>query len=206
MIPASSSTFESRCPSLVRCSISRLRYLVRWRSAATSAAGMKLGRSSPCSCSSAIHWQSAISRLRPGTLRMCAALHTHTSIPAPARAWWTGHQYTPVLSIAASVTPSSASQAAIFCSGRQNVLNLLVITFRSPGASPGSRTATQATFLCTSIPATRGWTISTAASFFSQYRIRARRPRGPRQDRDPVTRARSSNPGYLPGGLQRQSL
>jgi hypothetical protein len=69
-----------------------------------------------------------------------------------------------VLSIAASVTPGSASQAAIFCSGRQNVLNLLMITFRSPAASPGSRTATQATFLCTSSPPTRGWTISTATS------------------------------------------
>ena len=70
------------------------------------------------------------------------------------------------------MTPSSASQAAIFCSGRQNVLNLLVTTFRSPGPSPGSRTATQTTFLCTSIPATRGWTISTAASCFSRYWIR----------------------------------
>ncbi len=69
-----------------------------------------------------------------------------------------------MLSIAASVTPSSASQAAIFVSDRQNVLNLLMTTVRSPGASPGSRTATQTTFLCTSIPATRGWTISTAAS------------------------------------------
>jgi hypothetical protein len=39
------------------------------------------------SSSSAIHWQSVMSRLRPGTLRMCAALHTHTPIPAPASAW-----------------------------------------------------------------------------------------------------------------------
>ena len=86
LIPASSSTLASRCPSLVRCPVSFLRYLVRCRSAATCAPGMKLGRSSPCSCSSAIHWQSARSVLRPGTLRMCAALQTHTSIPAPARA------------------------------------------------------------------------------------------------------------------------
>ena len=86
LIPASSSTLASRWLSAVRCSISRLRYRVRARSAATSAAGMKPVRSSPCSCSSAIHWQSAISRLRPGTFRICAALHTHTSIPAPARA------------------------------------------------------------------------------------------------------------------------
>jgi len=62
----------------------------------------------------------------------------------------------PVLSIAASVTPSSVSQPAIFCSCRQNVRKLLVITLRSPGLSPGSRTATQMIFLCTSIPATRG--------------------------------------------------
>ena len=31
-------------------------------------------------------------------------------------------------------------------------------------------------------------------------------PRSPQQDQDPVTRARSSNPGYLPGGLQRPSI
>src|SRR5438552_16695242 len=35
--------------------------------------------------------------------------------------------------------------------------------------------------------------------------MRARRPRSPRQDQDPVRRARSSNPGYPPVGLQRQS-
>ena len=87
LIPASSSVSGSRCPSLVRCSMSFLRYLVRCRSAATCASGMKLARSSPYSCSSAIHWQSVTSRLRPGTLRMCAALHTHTSIPAWTSAW-----------------------------------------------------------------------------------------------------------------------
>jgi hypothetical protein len=38
-----------------------------------------------------------------------------------------------VLSIAASVTPSSASQAAIWRSDRQNVLNLFAVTVRSPG-------------------------------------------------------------------------
>ena len=85
-IPPSSRALASRCSSLVRDSISFLRYRVGLRSAATWAAGMKLGRSSPYSCSSAIHWQSRRSVLRPGTLRMCAALHTHTSIPACARA------------------------------------------------------------------------------------------------------------------------
>ena len=85
-MPASSSTLASRWPSLARCPVGFLLYRVRDRSSATAPVGMKLGRSSPCSCSSAIHWQSAISRLRPGTLRMCAALHTHTSIPAWASA------------------------------------------------------------------------------------------------------------------------
>ena len=85
-MPASSSTLASRWPSLARCPMSFLRYPVRCRSAATCASGMKLGRSSPYSCSSAIHWQSVMSRLRPGTLRICAALHTHTSIPACASA------------------------------------------------------------------------------------------------------------------------
>jgi hypothetical protein len=68
-----------------------------------------------------------------------------------------------VLSIATPVTPSSASQAAIWRSGRQNVLNLFAATVRSPGRSPGSRTATQTIFLCTSIPATRGWMTSIAS-------------------------------------------
>jgi hypothetical protein len=108
--------------------MSFLRYLVRWRSTATCASGMKLGRSSPYSCSSAIHWQPARSVLRPGTLRMCAALHTHTSIPAWASAWQAGHQSTPVLSSAASARPSSASQPAIFCSDRQNAENLRTVT------------------------------------------------------------------------------
>ncbi|HEV3287866.1 MAG TPA: hypothetical protein VG123_02620 [Streptosporangiaceae bacterium] len=85
-MPASSSTLASRWPSLVRCSISFLRYRVLARSSATAPVGMKLARSSPYSCSSAIHWQSTTSRLRPGTLRMCAALQTHTSIPAWASA------------------------------------------------------------------------------------------------------------------------
>ena len=110
--------------------MSFLRYRVRCRGAATCASGMKPGRSSPYSCSPAIHWQSLRSVLRPGTLRICAALHTHTSIPAPASAWQTGHQYTPVLSIATSVTPSSASQA-ICRSGRQNALNLRTVTASS---------------------------------------------------------------------------
>jgi hypothetical protein len=87
LTPASSSTSDSRWPSLARCWMSFLRYRVRARSPATTPVGMKLARSSPCSCNSAIHWQSARSVFRPGTFRMCAALHTHTSIPAPASAW-----------------------------------------------------------------------------------------------------------------------
>lgn len=93
LMPPSSRTLASRCCSDVRASISFLRYRVRWRNAATSAVGMKLGRSSPCSCSSAIHRASETSVLRPGTLRMCPALHTHTSIFCVwAKAWYTGHQ------------------------------------------------------------------------------------------------------------------
>jgi Alpha/beta hydrolase family len=84
-VTSPSPTTQTSSPG--SCSMSFLRYLVRCRSAATCASGMKLARSSPYSCSSAIHWQSVISRLRPGTLRMCAALHTHTSIPAWASAW-----------------------------------------------------------------------------------------------------------------------
>jgi len=48
----------------------------------------------------------------------------------------------PVLSIAASVTPSCDSQAASVRSDRQDVLNLRTVTVRSPGRSPGSRAAT----------------------------------------------------------------
>jgi len=68
-----------------------------------------------------------------------------------------------VLSTAVSVTPSPDSQAAIWRSDRQKAWNLLAVTVRSPGRSPGSRTATQTIFLCTSIPATRGWMTSIAS-------------------------------------------
>ena len=44
-----------------------------------------------------------------------------------------------------------------------NVLKLLTVTFSSPSAVPASRTATQTIFLCTSSPATRGWTTSIAS-------------------------------------------
>ena len=113
----------------------------------------------------------------------------------------------PVLSIAASATPSPASQAAIFCSDRQNAGKCFTTTVCWPGSAPGSRTATQMIFLCTSMPATRGWTISIPhLPAVPDTWIRARRPRSPQQDQDPVIRARSSNPGYPPGRLQRQSL
>ena len=68
----------------------------------------------------------------------------------------------------------------MFCSDRQNVLKLLTITFRSPGTAPGNRTATQMTFLCTSIPATRGWTISIATSTASPRNGNGRAARGAR--------------------------
>jgi len=90
---------------------------------------------------------------------------------------------------------------------RQNVLKLLTVTLRSPGPGPGSRTATQMIFLCTSIPATRGWTISIATSLLTPRTTETGTPPGsPQQDQNPVTRARSSNPGYSPGRLQRPSI
>jgi hypothetical protein len=51
LIPLSSSTLASRCSSLLRASISFLRYRVSSRIAAICAGGMKLPRSSPHSVS-----------------------------------------------------------------------------------------------------------------------------------------------------------
>jgi hypothetical protein len=63
-----------------------------------------------------------------------------------------------------AVPGDADSQTAIACSDRQNDEKRLTTTVRSPRPGPGTRTATQITFLCTSIPATRGWTTSIRTS------------------------------------------
>jgi hypothetical protein len=78
LIPASCITFSSRWIARVRSSTSVRRYRVKSRSARISAGGTKLGRTNPCSTSSAIHTESATSVFRPGTLRRCSALSSHT--------------------------------------------------------------------------------------------------------------------------------
>src|SRR5262249_20757133 len=59
----------------------------------------------------------------------------------------------------------------------------------------------------TAVAATRGCTISTVTTTSRRHATNTgARPRSPQQDQDPVTRAHSGNPGYLPGRLQRPSI
>ena len=76
LIPASCSTFPSRCSSEVRDSVIFLRYRITSRAAFTFASGMKLPASSPHSSRCTSHSASAMSVLRPGTFLTCPALHT----------------------------------------------------------------------------------------------------------------------------------
>jgi hypothetical protein len=118
LIPPSSRTFARRCNSLVRCSMSFLRYRVNSRIAAICGGGMKLPRSSPHSVNSASHIASRASLLRPGTFLTCRALTSSTSSGRSAshRAWNTGFQYTPVASMVTCVMRSEANQATILIS------------------------------------------------------------------------------------------
>jgi hypothetical protein len=98
----------------------------------------------------------------------------------------------PVDSMAASGTPSPASHAAIGCSDPQNVKNLRTVTTASQEATPRPRS-----FL---VHVDRG-----DPRMDDIHRHLLPRPpilmygravpRSPQQDRDPLTRARSSNPG-----------
>ena len=90
--PASSRTLWSRWVSRPRSSITDLRYRVRSRNARNGSGGMNDGRTRPCSSSDAPHTASATSVLRPGTLRMCRALITHTSGIDASSTQYTGFQ------------------------------------------------------------------------------------------------------------------
>ena len=78
LIPASCSTFSRRWIARVRSSVSRRPCRVTSRNSRTLRGGTKLGDTSPCSISWAIHIESATSVLRPGTFRRCSALITQT--------------------------------------------------------------------------------------------------------------------------------
>ena len=67
LIPASSSSFSSRCTSRVRSSMTVLRYRVNSRSSRIGGGGTNDGRTNPCSTNCAIHSESLTSVLRPGT-------------------------------------------------------------------------------------------------------------------------------------------
>ncbi len=181
-----------------------LRDRVRTRSAATSAAGMKLAaatriRAAQRSTGSPRHPLAA--RDVPH-MRRIAHAHLDRSLGQREAARPPAH---PGLSIAAPVTPSPDSQAAILASDRQNVLKLLVTTMRSPGPAPGTRTATQTTFLRRRSRRPADGRYPSPASLPSPILDTGEPPAEPQQDQDPVTRARSGNPGYLQGRLRRQS-
>ncbi len=96
---ASSSTFWMRSECCETSRTSCLRVRVRSRSCWIACGGTKLERIRPCASRSAIHIASLTSVLRPGTLRMCAALAS-TSSNSASSTCHTGFQYTPVASIA----------------------------------------------------------------------------------------------------------
>jgi transposase len=83
-------------------------------------------------------------------------------------------------------------------------LKLLTVTVRSPGAVPGSRTRPRRSSCARRSPRRADGRYPSPPPCRPRYWRRARRPRSPRQDQDPVTRAHSSNPGYPPGRPQRQ--
>ena len=74
--------------------------------------GTKLALISPQATRSAIHIASLMSVLRPGTRLMCAALATISSKSPSFRIFHTGVQYTPVASIATSVTRLAVNHAS----------------------------------------------------------------------------------------------
>src|SRR3989475_4610325 len=92
-------------------------------------------RSRPCSSSCASHWQSLTSVLRPGTALTCCALTSRTSKLA-SRMWYTGRQYTPVLSIATCVQPAAVSQSASRSSSRVVVPKVRTSSARARAGKP----------------------------------------------------------------------
>ena len=69
LIPASSSSFSSRCTSRVRSRVMVVRARVRSRSTRIGCGGTNDARTSPWAPRSASHAASETSVLRPGTLR-----------------------------------------------------------------------------------------------------------------------------------------
>ncbi len=115
---AVSSTFWTRLASRARASINCRRSRVSSRSSRTGGGGTKLPRSSPCSSNCESHWQSLTSVLRPGTALTGWALTSRSARPQLSRMWYTGHQETPVLSMATCVHPAAVSQSANLSSPR----------------------------------------------------------------------------------------
>jgi hypothetical protein len=128
---------------------------------------MKLGRTSPCAKSSAIHWASLTSVLRPGTALLWAALSSQTS-KVPSRRLKTGFQSSPVLSKPMWVQPPSASQSERRNSSLVVVPKVRVSASRVPCASRVSRQTTTVR-LWTSMPAQRSNTMSMTHSLSSRF-------------------------------------
>ena len=111
LMPVSSSSLCKRPASRWRSWICALRYRVRFRNVRIGLGGTKLARSSPASASRHSHCASVTSVLRPGTCLTCLAL-TSVHENRSSRIAQTGFPYTPVASIATSVTPCASSQSA----------------------------------------------------------------------------------------------
>jgi hypothetical protein len=82
LLPASSSSFSSRCTSRERCRVIAVRARVRSRSWRIGSGGMNEALTRPCAPSWASQVASATSVLRPRMFFTCRALTSSTSNPA----------------------------------------------------------------------------------------------------------------------------
>jgi hypothetical protein len=144
---ASSSTFWMRCLCCTASRTSCLRVRVRSLSSWIGSGGTKLEQINPCASRSAIQVASFTSLLRPGTLRVCAALAS-TSSNSPSNTCHTGFQYTLVDSIATCVQPASRSQSA--SATRPRVVVGKLRTSRTTRAPAITRRHATTVCLCTS--------------------------------------------------------
>jgi hypothetical protein len=85
LIPASSSSFSSRCASRLRSRVMTVRARVRSRNSRIGGGGTNDARTNPCAPRSASHAASETSLLRPGTFLASRALTNITSKPSSSK-------------------------------------------------------------------------------------------------------------------------
>ena len=121
-------------------------------------------------CSVAPHWQSCMSVLRPGRLRVCRPLTMRTSKPAASSTPYSASPYTPVACIATECTPWDFNQSRSACNCEVTVPN-------TAGSSPATDTCMCS--LPTSTNAARASNI--ARDFIAHLRCKPHRAREERR-------------------------